>query len=151
MKSDKIDFSDYMSSGDLLPNEENDIGEIFKDSPRKFDFTLLILITITLAISAFSISMFMGNEKVSSEVLGVQNIAVTSGFTPSSKVDSKLVNINSADIEELCTLKGIGEAKATNIVAHRLAHGWFESVEDILEVSGIGQSTFENIKDKICV
>lgn len=151
MKNDKIDFNDYLSSGDVLPNEEHDKGEIFKDSPRKFDFTLLILIAITLAVSAFSVTMFLGNEKVSGNVVSVQNIAVSSGFTPSSKVDSKLVNINSADIEELCTLKGIGDAKATNIVAYRIAHGWFESVEDILEVSGIGQSTFENIKDKICV
>ena len=51
------------------------------------------------------------------------------------------VNINAADIEDLVTLKGIGEKKAEAIIAWREQHGSFESVEQLLEVKGIGEAT----------
>lgn len=51
------------------------------------------------------------------------------------------VNINAADIEDLVTLKGIGEKKAEAIIAWREQHGSFESVEQLLEVKGIGETT----------
>ena len=62
-----------------------------------------------------------------------------------------LVNINLATEEELQTLPGIGEAKAADIVAYRELTGGFSSIEDIMKVSGIKDSLFNRIKDKIVV
>ena len=64
---------------------------------------------------------------------------------------SNKVNINIADINELMTLSGIGEAKAKAIVAYRTENGNFNSIEDIMNVSGLGESIFEKIKDSITV
>lgn len=62
-----------------------------------------------------------------------------------------LVNINTAGKEELCTLAGIGEAKAEAILTYRSGHGNFLKKEDIMNVAGIKQSGYEKIKDQITV
>lgn len=62
-----------------------------------------------------------------------------------------LVDINAASAELLCTLNGIGEAKAQAIIAYREAHGDFAKKEDIMKVAGIKQNGYEKIKDQICV
>ena len=64
---------------------------------------------------------------------------------------SDLVNINTADMYQLCKLKGIGEATASEIVAYRAEKGNFKAVKDIMKVPGIGKSKFNEIKDKITV
>lgn len=62
-----------------------------------------------------------------------------------------LVNINTADAALLCTLPGIGEAKAADIIAYREAHGSFVSCEDIMRVPGIKTNIYGKICDKITV
>lgn len=61
------------------------------------------------------------------------------------------VNINTADIAQLCTLSGIGESRARDIIAYREANGAFQSTEEIMNVSGIKEATFQKIKDEIAV
>ena len=61
------------------------------------------------------------------------------------------ININTADIEELKTLNGVGEAKAKSIIEYRNVKGKFKSIEEIKEVNGISESLFEKIKDNITV
>jgi competence protein ComEA len=63
----------------------------------------------------------------------------------------KLININTADVPELETLPGIGPVTAQKIVDYRMANGDFVDVEAIMEVSGIGEVTFEAIRDSITV
>lgn len=63
----------------------------------------------------------------------------------------EFVNINTADAALLCTLPGIGEAKAADIIAYREAHGGFAYCEDIMKVPGIKTSIYEKICDKITV
>ncbi len=65
--------------------------------------------------------------------------------------DSSLININTADIEQLCTLPGIGSAKAADIIAYRETNGSFLTIQDIMKVDGIKEGMFSKIKDKICV
>lgn len=62
-----------------------------------------------------------------------------------------LVNINTASAAELCSLTGIGEAKARAIIAYRSAHGNFAAKEDIMKVAGIKQNGYDKIKDQITV
>ena len=65
--------------------------------------------------------------------------------------DSGKVNINTASAEELTQLKGIGPNHAAKIIEFREKNGPFKIPEDIMQVPGIGQKTFENNKDFIIV
>lgn len=67
---------------------------------------------------------------------------------PEKKEEAR-ISINTADIEELITLPGIGEATARKIIAYREEHGLFQNISDLMRVSGIGESKFEKIKDLI--
>lgn len=64
---------------------------------------------------------------------------------------TEILNINTATAEQLTSLKGIGETKAAAIVEYRQRHGSFTSKEELLNVSGIGEKTLENIIDLITV
>ena len=59
------------------------------------------------------------------------------------------VNINTAAAEELTALPGVGEALAERIIAYREEHGRFRAAEELLEVKGIGESKFAEMKDWI--
>ena len=70
-----------------------------------------------------------------------------SGTTSSSS--GEVININTANKEQLMKISGVGKTKAEAIIAHREKNGDFKTKEDITKVRGIGKSTFEKIKDKI--
>ena len=70
---------------------------------------------------------------------------ITQGKDNMSEGQSK-ININSAQIEELITLPGVGEATANKIIEYRKENGKFQKIEDLKNVPGIGDSKFENIK-----
>ncbi|MBQ8878154.1 MAG: helix-hairpin-helix domain-containing protein, partial [Lachnospiraceae bacterium] len=65
--------------------------------------------------------------------------------------ESGLININTAGMEQLCSLPGIGEGKAQNIIAYREEKGSYTSIEEIMNVEGIKEGLFEKIRDKITV
>lgn len=75
--------------------------------------------------------------------------------TPSLEQNGQLVtskvNINQAGKEELMQIPGIGDVKATSIIEYRTNNGPFQTIEDIKNVTGIGENTFESIKDYITV
>jgi len=77
-------------------------------------------------------------------VLLVSGISVYAG-------DAAKININTASAEELTQLAGIGPKYAAEIVAYRTEKGPFAAPEDITNVPGIGQKTFEKNKDLIVV
>lgn len=61
------------------------------------------------------------------------------------------ININTATADELTMVKGIGDTKAKNIVAYREEHGSFNSVEELKEVDGIGDTLYEQIAGSFTV
>ncbi|WP_339146959.1 MULTISPECIES: helix-hairpin-helix domain-containing protein [unclassified Sutcliffiella] len=71
----------------------------------------------------------------------------------SSNADSAggKININSASEEELTALTGVGPAKAKAIIDYRTDHGLYKSIEEIMNVTGIGEKSFEKLKDEITV
>lgn len=76
----------------------------------------------------------------------------TTSRTTSPKNDADgTVNINTATLEELMELDGIGEVKAQAIIDYREEYGYFSSPEEIINVKGIGEKTYEKNKDKIVV
>jgi len=71
--------------------------------------------------------------------------------TASTAAAPAIVHINSADMQALQSLSGIGPAKAQAIINYREQHGPFQKIEDIKKVSGIGPATYDNIKGHITV
>lgn len=69
----------------------------------------------------------------------------------SNNSENKIININKANETDLQTLPGIGASLAGRIVEYRNSNGKFNEIEDIKNVSGIGDSKYENIKNFICV
>ena len=61
------------------------------------------------------------------------------------------VNLNTATMEELTTLPGVGESKASLIVQYREEHGGFQCIEDVMNISGIKEGLFQKIKEYIKV
>lgn len=74
----------------------------------------------------------------------------TSATTAGSNSNGK-VNLNTASKSDLMQLNGIGEKKAEQIIAHRDQNGQFKQIEQLKDVSGIGEKTFDQLKDAICV
>ena len=64
---------------------------------------------------------------------------------------SGAVNLNTATAEELQTLSGIGEKKAADIISYREAHGPFKQVDDLLQISGIGEKTLDKFREQVTV
>lgn len=62
-----------------------------------------------------------------------------------------IININTASLEELQNLPNIGEVRANAIIAYREEHGGFKTIEELQEVSGIGEKTFEKLKAHVTV
>ncbi len=69
----------------------------------------------------------------------------------SAAAEDGRININTATVEELCRIPGIGATRAAAIVAYREDHGGFKSPEDIMQVSGIKEGTYGKIKENISV
>lgn len=86
----------------------------------------------------------------SEEAEEIRSNSESAGQTGSSAAAAGgLVNINTAGSEELQTLNGVGPGIAQRILDYRTANGSFRSVEDIKNVNGIGDKTYEKLKDHI--
>ena len=85
------------------------------------------------------------------EEVSAEAVADTSASAAATQERSEgLININTADAAELMKLKGVGEKTAGKIIEYR-TQSPFEKPEDIMNVKGIGEKKFEDIKDHICV
>ena len=122
-------------------------GEVYKSQTYHIpsNWTLEKLFNLaglksTADIRGFNLSMLVQNNK--------------SYYIPKEYVSvletSELININTADKEELMKLPGIGEAIALRIIAYRQKNP-FKSIDEIMNVSGIGEATYEKIKGLITI
>lgn len=87
-------------------------------------------------------------ESVSANASTAADTSKTGTASGQTSVSNK-VNINTANLSQLQQLNGIGEKKAQQIIAYRQKNGQFKSVEDLMQVSGIGEKTFAALKDQL--
>jgi len=72
-------------------------------------------------------------------------------FTSYGLAEAAKIDINTASVEQLAGLPGVGEATASKIVAYREHNGGFKTVEDLMNVKGIGERKYEKMKNLITV
>ena len=95
-------------------------------------------------------------EKIKTNIVTSQNdtsnndIVSENNFN-SNESEGNKININTADLDELDKIPGVGEATANKILSYREENGDFKNIEEIKNVNGIGEKKFENMKDIICV
>ncbi len=84
-------------------------------------------------------------------LVGIALVVLVAFCGPALAGDAAKININKADAEALTQLKKIGPTISARIVEYRVKNGPFKSPEDIMNVKGIGQKTYDGFKDQIVV
>ena len=122
-----------------------------------------ILAWVCIILAAFLAGLFVGRNYVGGSIqtsllstLTVTQTTIpsavsstpTTGSAAASQPGGK-ININTADLYTLMSLEGIGETYAQHIIDYRNANGPFQKIEDIMNVTGIGEKRFKAIKDSI--
>jgi comEA protein len=116
---------------------------------EKYKFLAVVLFFFISGI-LYSHSFHSGTLEMGTEIT-VDEIGSVEETISSAEDFIGKVNINTASMEELRILSGIGEGRAAEIIKYREENKKFAQIEDIMQVSGIGEKTFEEIKDKITV
>ncbi len=114
------------------------------------DQTLVIILTNAEIQSRIDEQLILEHEQSVLETVSVQT--VVEGADDCSAVSSQnqeLVSINNASASQLETLPGIGESKANDIILYRTQNNGFTSIDELLNVNGIGQATLDKIKEFI--
>ena len=83
-----------------------------------------------------------------STILSNNDIVVI--YEKSNNINNK-ISINTATLEQLDTLPGIGESTAQKIIDYRNKHGLFNNIKELMNIAGIKQAKFDKIKDDICL
>lgn len=118
--------------------------------------TALFLSGLCLFSFVPTVQTVIPESTIEEEAPASQSVTTTTQTTISTQAsvsqeeitqETLLVNINTADLDELDTLPGIGEALGQRIIDYRTEHGDFASVEDITLVSGIGDVTLSKLQD----
>ena len=164
----------------IIPKSTADVNaEEGLELPLKKKIAVLTFLGLALVVLSFLMGFFTGNRYGVSRMRGVRYISPLTATEetmdqmpsesepaptqiqtepPSAPTQIQTeagnagkVNINTAELEELKTLPSIGEVRAKAIITHRQENGAFTSIEQILDVSGIGEGVFNQIKDWITV
>ena len=129
---------------------ENANTSVINLSKKVFDEMVIIIYSndqINNLIEAKNMEKYLQNKCIEGDG-GIKNDAC---IDDDSSTNNGLININTASKEELMTLTGIGEAKANDIISYRESNGGFKTIEELLNVSGIGENIYTQIKENITV
>ena len=115
---------------------------------RKFnkEFSVIILgLLLTVSIVLFNIAFDFVPKTMRSSEIPRGNIEATASY------ENRIINLNTADFQELASLKMVGSIKARAIINYRQQHGDFKSIEEIKNVYGIGDKIFKANKKRLTV
>lgn len=84
-------------------------------------------------------------------VKGEKTVALASTNSSGGSQDKKIVNINTATVDDFKNVTGIGPKKAEKVIAYREEHGQFKTLHDLTNVSGIGEKSLAKLKDQLTV
>lgn len=135
-------------AGDLLENADTTVLNLSK---KVFDEMVIIVYTKE-EVKDFKMTKQTEEQAIEKCRDGVnENLSNDACLEPTKETDvtSQKVSINRATKEELLTIPGIGEAKADAIIAYRKEHGGFKQLEELKEVSGIGDALFTQVQENI--
>lgn len=134
--------------------DDSAIGESGAESPEKEKSTIENPTIESFSTESLTIESFSTEspiiESSTKESFTKESSATGSSSSKSEKITTK-ININTASVEELQTLKGIGPATAKSIILYREEYGAFSAIEEIMNVKRIGEKTFAKIKERITV
>ena len=107
---------------------------------------------LTSRITGLCLAVFLALSMISlvSSTTWAEEAKEAAKVETAEKAEAK-INLNTATVEELSTLSGIGRTKAAAIVKYREENDGFKTIEDVKKVKGIGKGIFEKIKDLISV
>ena len=137
------------ASGGLMSNADTSNLNLSK----KLANEMVIIVYTKDEVKEMKQSDKLGDANITDELNENSSIiggSETSKKTTTSKTSGK-VNLNTASKEELETLNGIGSSKAESIIQYRSTCGAFRTIEDIKNISGIGDALYAKIKDYITV
>ncbi len=150
LKSDKRIFDAIELAGGL--GEDANINYINQTRMLEDEMLIVIMTNAEIAQAIANREMIEREESevnvadTQTEIIGYDECYSSSGDSSES---GGLISINNASKEELMTLSGIGESKASDIISYRNLNGGFKSIEDLKNVNGIGEATFNKIRDFI--
>jgi len=139
------------TSGDRVIDAIEVAGGLTKNANTN-NINLSKKLTSEMVIYVYSNKEVKNNDNLScNNICDVEIIEVNNCIEKNNVENTNLININKASLEELLTLTGIGESKAKSIIEYRDTNGNFKDINELKNVSGIGDALFEKIKDKISV
>ena len=115
------------------------------------------LVFVTALFSAFLLGFFLGRQsgavqiQINSVVSGQPSTSPPETTQPDRTQAGCPININTASAEELTSLPGIGDVLAGRIVSYREQYGSFLSTEELMDVTGISEKTYERIQEYVTV
>ncbi|MDD6211664.1 MAG: helix-hairpin-helix domain-containing protein [Clostridiales bacterium] len=144
-----------LAAGSRVRDAVNAAGGFKKDADREYwNLAETVMDGEQIRIPSLEEASSMeADGKGSAAGNGSSNEKGAGSGTDTGRIDSadSLVNLNTAGKEELMTLTGIGEMRADAIISYRENSGPFTSIEEIMNVSGIKEASFQKIKDHITV
>ena len=108
-------------------------------------------LTSEMVIYVYSNSEIKNNNTLSCDTICKPAIMEVNNCISNNQTSNTKININTATIEDLTKLSGIGESKAKTIIEYRESNGNFKSIDELKNISGIGESLYEKIKNNITI
>lgn len=134
-------------AGGLTENADTSVINLSK----KIADEMVIIIYTRLEVQNFKVTKEKESEVQKKCIQKDENALKNDACITNSEKISNKISLNTASVEELMTLNGIGESKAKEIISYREKNGPFTTIEDLIKVPGIGENTLAQIKKDITV